>query len=191
MGLPFPDTDARIVDRAAGSGELPTGEVGELLVRGPQVMQGYWNKEEETQAVLQDGWLCTGDMVRRDERGFFFFVDRKKDVIKPWGETVYPREVEDVLFQHPAVREAVVVGSPDRHYGEAVKAYVVTKDGWPVTERELISHCGKLLARFKVPVAIEFRNELPRTFIGNVSRRTLRDEAVEADRDASVQRRSV
>ena len=191
MGLPFPDTDARIVDRAAGCSELPAGEVGELLVRGPQVMQGYWNKAEETQAVLQDGWLCTGDMVRRDERGFFFFVDRKKDVIKPWGETVYPREVEDVLIQHPAVREAVVVGSPDRHYGEAVKAYVVTKDGWPVTEGELISHCGKLLARFKVPVAIEFRSELPRTFIGKVSRRTLRDEAVGAIHDASVQRRSL
>ena len=191
MGLPFPDTDARIVDRASGCRELPAGEVGELLLRGPQVMQGYWNKEEETQAVLQDGWLCTGDMVKRDERGFFFFVDRKKDVIKPWGETVYPREVEDVLFQHPAVSEAVVVGTPDRHYGEAVKAYVVTKNGSSVTERELISHCGKLLARFKVPVAIEFRSELPRTFIGKVSRRTLRDEEVEPIRDGSVQRRSV
>lgn len=187
IGLPFPDTDARIVDRATGLRDLPPGEVGELLVRGPQVMQGYWNKEEETRAVLRDGWLCTGDMVRRDERGFFFFVDRKKDVIKPWGETVYPREVEDILLQHPAVNDAVVVGSPDRHYGEAVKAYVVTKDGWSVTERDLIEHCGKSLARFKVPVAVEFRSELPRTFIGKVSRRALRDEAVEASRDASVQ----
>lgn len=191
MGLPFPDTDARIVDLETGLRDLPIGEAGELLVRGPQVMQGYWNNEEETQMVLRDGWLCTGDMVRRDERGFFFFVDRKKDVIKPWGETVYPREVEDILFQHPSVNDAVVVGSPDRHYGEAVKAYVVTKDGWSVTERELIEHCGKSLARFKVPVAIEFRSELPRTFIGKVSRRALRDEAVEASRDASVQRRSV
>lgn len=190
MGLPFPDTDARIVDRATGLRDLPPGEVGELLVRGPQVMQGYWNKEEETRTVLRDGWLCTGDMVWRDERGFFFFVDRKKDVIKPWGETVYPCEVEDILFQHPAVNDAVVVGSPDHHYGEAVKAYVVTKSGWSVTERELIEHCGRLLARFKVPVAVEFRSELPRTFIGKVSRRALRDEAVEASRDAPVQRSS-
>lgn len=125
-------------------------------------------------------------MVRRDERGFFFFVDRKKDVIKPWGETVYPREVEDILFQHPSVSDAVVVGSPDRHYGEAVKAYVVMKHGWSVSERELIEHCGKSLARFKVPVAVEFRSELPRTFIGKVSRRALRDEAVEAIHEASV-----
>lgn len=186
MGLPFPDTDARIVDRETGLRDLPPGEVGELLVRGPQVMQGYWNKEEETEKVLRDGWLCTGDMVRRDERGFFFFVDRKKDVIKPWGETVYPREVEDILFQHPSVSDAVVVGSPDRHYGEAVKAYVVMKHGWSVSERELIEHCGKSLARFKVPVAVEFRSELPRTFIGKVSRRALRDEAVEAIHEASV-----
>ena len=191
MGLPFPDTDARVVDLETGLRNIPIGEAGELIVRGPQVMQGYWNKEEETQTVLRDGWLYTGDMVRRDERGFFFFVDRKKDMIKPWGETVYPREVEDILFQHPAVNDAVVVGSPDRHYGEAVKAYVVTKDGWSVTERELIEHCGKSLARFKVPVAVEFRSELPRTFIGKVSRRALRDEAVEASRDAPVQRRSV
>ena len=191
MGLPFPDTDARIVDLETGLRDLLTGEAGELIVRGPQVMQGYWNKEEETQTVLRDGWLYTGDIVRRDERGFFFFMDRKKDVIKPWGETVYPREVEDILFQHPAVNDAVVVGSPDRHYGEAVKAYVVTKGGWSVTERELIEHCGKSLARFKVPVAIEFRTELPRTLIGKVLRRALRDEAVEASRDAPVQRRSV
>jgi long-chain acyl-CoA synthetase len=139
-------------------------------------MQGYWNKEADTQAVLRDGWLHTGDIVRRDEQGFFFFLDRKKDVIKPWGETVYPREVEEILFQHPAVHEAVVVGIPDRHYGEAVKAFVVPGEGSSVTERELIDHCRRSLARFKVPVAIEFRSELPRTIIGKVLRRALRDE---------------
>lgn len=177
MGLPFPDTDARVVDEETGLRDLPIGEAGELIVRGPQVMQGYWKKEADTQAVLRDGWLYTGDIVRRDERGFFFFLDRKKDVIKPWGETVYPREVEEILFQHPAVHEAVVVGAPDRHYGEAVKAYVVPKAGCDVTEGELIEHCRQSLARFKVPVAIEFRTELPRTIIGKVLRRALRDEA--------------
>ncbi len=176
MGLPFPDTDARIVDLETRLRDVRTGEAGELIVRGPQVMQGYWNKEADTQAVLRDGWLHTGDIVRRDEQGFFFFVDRKKDVIKPWGETVYPREVEEILYQHPAVREAVVVGIPDRHYGEAVKAFVVACEGASVTERELIDHCSRSLARFKVPVAIEFRAELPRTIIGKVLRRALRVE---------------
>lgn len=177
MGLPFPDTDARIVDEETGLREVPTGEPGELIVRGPQVMRGYWMKDAETHAVLRDGWLYTGDIVRRDERGFFFFLDRKKDVIKPWGETVYPREVEEILSQHPAVREAVVVGAPDRHYGEAVRAFVVRRDGCAVTERELIEHCRRSLARFKVPATIEFRLEFPRTIIGKVLRRALRDEA--------------
>ena len=177
MGVPFPDTDARIVDVETGLRDLPLGEAGELIVRGPQVMQGYWKKEADTQAVLRGGWLHTGDIVRQDEQGFFFFLDRKKDVIKPWGETVYPREVEEILFQHPSVREAVVVGIPDRHYGEAVKAFVVPTEGAAVTEQELIDHCRKSLARFKVPVAIEFRSELPRTIIGKVLRRALRDEA--------------
>ncbi len=177
MGLPFPDTDARIVDLETGLRDLPTGEAGELIVRGPQVMQGYWKKEADTRAILREGWLYTGDIVRRDEQGFFFFLDRKKDVIKPWGETVYPREVEEILFQHPGVHEAVVVGVPDRHYGEAVKAFVVPIEGSSVTESELIEHCRKSLARFKVPVAIEFRLELPRTIIGKVLRRALRDDA--------------
>lgn len=191
MGLPFPDTDARIVDVETGLRDVPIGEAGELIVRGPQVMQGYWKKEAETQAVLRNGWLYTGDIVRRDERGFFFFLDRKKDVIKPWGETVYPREVEDILFQHPAVREAVVVGAPDRHYGEAVKAFVVRKDDCAVSEKELIDHCRRSLARFKVPVAIEFRTELPRTIIGKVLRRALRDAPHVPPADAPVSRKAM
>lgn len=191
MGLPFPDTDARIVDADTGLRDLPTGEAGELLVRGPQVMQGYWRKEADTQAVLRGGWLHTGDIVRRDEQGFFFFLDRMKDVIKPWGETVYPREVEDILLQHPAVREAVVVGIPDRHYGEAVKAFVVPGEGSVVTDRELMDHCRKSLARFKVPVAIEFRSELPRTIIGKVLRRALRDGAQTAAARGETSRKAV
>jgi long-chain acyl-CoA synthetase len=191
MGLPFPDTDARIVDVETGLRDIPIGEAGELIVRGPQVMQGYWKKEAETQAVLRNGWLYTGDIVRRDERGFFFFLDRKKDVIKPWGETVYPREVEDILFQHPAVREAVVVGAPDRHYGEAVKAFVVRRDDCAVSEKELIDHCRRSLARFKVPVAIEFRTELPRTIIGKVLRRALRDAPPVPLADAPASRKAM
>ena len=176
MGLPFPDTDARIVDEETGMRDIPTGEAGELIIRGPQVMQGYWRKTEDTQAVLRDGWLYTGDIVTRDEHGFFFFLDRKKDVIKPWGETVYPREVEEILYQHPAVREAVVVGAPDHHYGEAVKAFVVQKEGCAVTERELIDHCRRSLARFKLPVATEFPARWPRTTNGKMLRRASRAE---------------
>ena len=191
MGLPFPDTEARVVDVETGLRDIPIGEAGELIVRGPQVMRGYWKKEADTQAVLRDGWLYTGDIVRRDEQGFFFFLDRKKDVIKPWGETVYPREVEDILFQHPAVREAVVVGAPDRHYGEAVKAFVVRKDGYDVSEKELIDHCRQSLARFKVPVTIEFRSELPRTIIGKVLRRALRENATMTLTDAQVSHKAM
>ncbi|HUM39168.1 MAG TPA: long-chain fatty acid--CoA ligase, partial [Nitrospira sp.] len=127
-------------------------------------------------------------IVRRDEDGFFFFMDRKKDVIKPWGETVYPREVEEILSQHPAVQEAVVVGTPDHHYGEAVKAYVVPISGTSVTEQDLIDHCRTSLARFKVPTVIEFRSELPRTIIGKVLRRALRDGAERPVTDAQPTR---
>lgn len=191
MGLPFPDTDARIVDLENGRRDVPIGEAGELIVRGPQVMQGYWKKEAETQAVLREGWLYTGDIVRRDEQGFFFFMDRKKDVIKPWGETVYPREVEEILLQHPAVHEAAVVGVVDRHYGETVKAFVVRAQGASVTERELIEHCRRLMARFKVPAVIEFRTELPRTVIGKVLRRALRDDPAVSVVDAPASRKAM
>jgi long-chain acyl-CoA synthetase len=191
MGLPFPDTEARVVDSDAGLTEVPEGETGELIVRGPQVMQGYWNKEDETRAVLRDGWLYTGDLVRRNDRGYFYFVDRKKDIIKSRGETVYPREVEEVLRQHPAVSEAAVIGVADHDYGEAVKAYVVTKPGLLVTEQELVMHCVGLLARYKIPSTVEFREELPRTVIGKVLRRTMREEAVRASEAEVVQHQAV
>jgi long-chain acyl-CoA synthetase len=191
MGLPFPDTEARVVDADTGLTDVPNGEPGELIVRGPQVMRGYWNKEEETGAVLRDGWLFTGDLVRRNEEGFFFFVDRKKDIIKSRGETVYPREVEEVLLRHQAVAEAAVVGVADHIYGEIVKAYVVTKPGSIVTEQELIRHCTRWLARYKIPSAIEFRQELPRTIIGKVLRRMMRDEAVRASEAESVHHQTV
>lgn len=187
IGLPFPDTEARVVDADTGRYEVPDGEAGELIVRGPQVMRGYWNKEAETQAVLRDGWLRTGDLVSRNKEGFFFFVDRKKDIIKCRGETVYPREVEEVLLQHLAVAEAAVVGVADQLYGEIVKAYIVAKPGSVVTEQELIRHCARLLARYKIPSAVEFRQELPRTVIGKVLRRTMREEAARTSGTGTAQ----
>ncbi len=191
MGLPFPDTEARVVDADTGLHDVPDGEAGELIVKGPQVMRGYWNKEEETRAVLRDGWLFTGDLVRRNGEGYFFFVDRKKDIIKSRGETVYPREVEEVLLQHQAVSEAAVVGIEDQLYGEIVKAYIVKKPGSFVTEEELIQYCTGRLARYKIPSAVEFRQELPRTIIGKVLRRTMRDEAVRSRSAETVEHHAV
>ncbi|NGZ11079.1 MAG: long-chain fatty acid--CoA ligase [Nitrospira sp. LK70] len=191
MGLPFPDTEARVVDSDNGLEEVPNGETGELIVRGPQVMLGYWNKADETSAVLRDGWLHTGDLVRRDDRGYFYFVDRKKDIIKSRGETVYPQEVEEVLRQHPAVSEAAVVGVADHEYGEVIKAYVVAKPGSFVTEQTLITHCAGLLARYKIPSTVEFRQELPRTVIGKVLRRTLRDQTARTNDAEAVQHQAV
>jgi|SRR5579884_434502 len=176
IGLPVPDTDAKIVDIETGTQTLPVGEVGELIVQGPQVMKGYWQKPEETAAVLRNGWLHTGDMARMDEEGYFFIVDRKKDMIKTRGENVYPREVEEALYRHPKVKDAVVVGLPDTFAVEKIKAYLVLKDGESVTVEEIISFCRKELSKFKVPQEIEFRKELPKTIIGKVLRRILIEE---------------
>jgi long-chain acyl-CoA synthetase len=178
IGLPFPDTHCRIVDLETGTRDLAIGEAGELLVRGPQVMRGYWRNNHETQAVLKDGWLHTGDIVRRNPVGFFFLVDRKKDMIKSRGENVYPREVEEVLLRHEAIKDTVIVGIPHQKFGEAVKAYIVLKEGRSVTQEALLSYCRNYLAVFKVPTAVEFRNELPRNIVGKVLRRQLREEEV-------------
>jgi len=176
IGLPWPDTDARIMDVETGTQEMPVGEIGELVVRGPQVMKGYWNRPDETALVLRDGWLYTGDIARMDEDGYFQIVDRKKDMIIAGGFNIYPREIEEVLYQHPKVKEAVAVGLPDPRRGETVKAYVVLKEGETATEQEIIEHCRANLARFKVPTAVEFRSELPKTLVGKVLRRALREE---------------
>jgi len=176
IGLPFPGTRAKIVDLETGSRDLAVGQVGELLVQGDQVMQGYWKKPEETAAVLREGWLHTGDMARMDEEGYFFIVDRKKDMIKTKGENVYPREVEEVLFRHPKVQDAVVVGLPDHFAGEIIKAYIVPKEGQLPTQEEIIEFCEQDLARFKLPKQVEFRSELPKTIIGKVLRRVLVEE---------------
>ena len=172
IGIPFPDTDARIVDDT-GDQTLPPGEVGELTVRGPQVMQGYWHQPEETAQALRGGWLFTGDMAKMDEDGFFYIVERKKDLIITGGLKVYPREVDEILYAHPAVLEAAVVGIPDPYKGEVVKAFVVLRDGQHATADDLIADCKRQLAPHKVPRTVEFRRELPKSMVGKILRRAL------------------
>ncbi len=176
IGLPVPDTGARVVDFETGLRPLPAGEEGELQVKGPQVMRGYWNQEAETAAVLRDGWLSTGDLVRMDEEGFFYILDRKKDMIKSGGMNVYPREVDECLCRHPKVKDACVVGVPQDLRGEKIKAFVVLKEGEQATAAEMLEHCRSNLAQFKVPKQVEFRKELPKTLVGKVLRRVLLEE---------------
>jgi long-chain acyl-CoA synthetase len=173
IGVPFPDTDAKIVDVETGEKELPPGEPGELIVKGPQVMKGYWNKPEETRITLRHGWLYTGDIATADGDGYFRIVDRKKDMIIAGGYNVYPRDVEEVLYQHPKILEAAVAGIADPHRGETVKAYVVLKPGETATAEEIIAFCRERLAAFKCPKLVAFRESLPKTMIGKVLRRQL------------------
>src|SRR5690606_14691354 len=175
IGLPWPDTDAKILNMETYE-EVEVGEVGELAVKGPQIMKGYWNKPEDTDNTLKDGWLLTGDLGYMDENGYFYIVDRKKDMIIAGGYNIYPREVEEVLYEHEAILEAVVAGIPDPYRGETVKAHVVLKEGYAVTEEELNQHCRENLAAFKVPRIYEFRDELPKTAVGKILRRQLIDE---------------
>lgn len=176
IGLPFPGTLARVVDEATGTRDLPPGEVGELVIRGPQVMQGYWQKPEETALVLREGWLYTGDLARMDDDGFFYIIDRKKDMIISAGFKIFPREVEEVLYQHPKVKEAVVYGVADAYRGEVVKAVIVPRDGANLTEDEILDFCRHRLAAYKLPKFIGFRSELPKSLVGKVLRRALREE---------------
>jgi long-chain acyl-CoA synthetase len=183
IGLPWPDVEARIVDIETGTRELRAGESGELVIRGPQVMREYWNKPEETAHALRGGWLHTGDIAKMDEEGYFFIVDRIKDMIKTVGENVYPREVEEVLYMHPKVKEAVIVGIPEEFKGEMIKAYIVLKDGQTATAEEIIQFCRERLSKFKVPREVEFRDQLPKTLVGKVLRRVLRDEELKKIQD--------
>jgi long-chain acyl-CoA synthetase len=175
IGLPFPSTDCKIVDLETGERVVPVGETGELCVRGPQVMKGYWNRPEETAIALRDGWLYTGDVARMDEDGFFYIVQRKKDMIIVSGFNVYPNEVEDVLFTHPAVLETAVIGVPDPYRGEAVKAFITLRPGAKATADEVIEFCRANLAKYKVPSLIEFMPSLPKSAVGKVLRRELRE----------------
>lgn len=175
IGVPYPDTDARIISLETGEA-LTAGEIGEIVVKGPQIMKGYWNRPEETADALKDGWLHTGDLGYMDEKGFFYVVDRKKDMIIAGGYNIYPREIEEVLYEHPAVLEVVAAGVPDPYRGETVKAYIVLKDGAAVTQEEMNQYARKYLAAYKVPRLYEFRKELPKTAVGKILRRTLVEE---------------
>ena len=175
-GVALPGTDVRIVDLETGERTLGDNEVGEIVIRGPQVMLGYWKRPEETAATLRDGWLFTGDIAYRDTDGYYFIVDRKKDMAIVGGYNVYPREIDEVLYEHPKVAEAVAVGIPHQSRGETLKAYVVTKPGETLTVAELVAHCREKLANYKVPKFFEFRDELPKTMVGKVLRRVLREE---------------
>lgn len=183
IGLPVPSTDIRLVDDQGR--DVPVGEPGELLIRGPQVMRGYWQRPDATAEVLKEGWLSTGDIVTVDEQGFLRIVDRKKDMILVSGFNVYPNEIEDVLMQHPKVLEAAAIGVPSEASGEAVKVCVVRKEP-SLTQEELLAHCRRHLTGYKVPRIIEFRDELPKSNVGKILRRELRDEHVKARQNAAA-----
>jgi len=176
IGLPWPDTDAKIMDIETGEKELRIGETGEVVVKGPQIMKGYWNMPEETASVLRNEWLYTGDIGKMDEDGYFYITDRKKDLIKYKGYSVYPREIEDVLYEHPAVKLCGVIGKPDPVAGEIPKAFVVLKEGTTATEKEIMDFVNSKVAPYKAIREVEFRKELPMTMVGKVLRRALLEE---------------
>jgi long-chain acyl-CoA synthetase len=173
IGLPMSDVDAKIINLDDGTTEMPIGEIGELVIKGPQVFKGYHNMPTETTNTLRNGWLYTGDIARMDEDGYFYIVDRKKELIKPGGFQVWPREVEEVIIAHPKVLDVGVAGIPDPHRGETVKAWVVVKPGEKLDEAEIKAWCREKLAPYKVPTHVEFRTELPKTTVGKILRREL------------------
>ena len=183
IGFPYPDTDCKIF--LPGTTErVPNGEIGEIAISGPQVMKGYWNRPDDTAATIVDGWLLTGDLGYMDDLGHFFIVDRKKDMIIAGGFNIYPREIEEVLYEHEAVQECVVAGIPDPYRGETVKAYIVQKEGYNISEEDFNKYCRENLAAFKVPRIYEFRKELPKTAVGKILRRSLVDEEIAKQNEA-------
>jgi long-chain acyl-CoA synthetase len=184
IGVPIPNTDVKIVDVETGTKEMPIGEKGEIIIHGPQVMKGYWNLKQETANAIRvgpdqkDGWFYSGDIGTMDEDGYFHIADRKKDMIIASGYNIYPTEVEAVLFEHPKVKEAAVIGIPDEKRGENVKAFIVLKERETATAEEMISFCRDHMAVYKAPREIEFREDLPKSLIGKVLRRELREEEI-------------
>ncbi len=176
IGLPFPDVDCRIMSLDEPDKELGVEEIGELAIKGPQVMQGYWNMPTETANVLRDGWLYTGDIARMDEDGYFYIVDRKKDMVIAGGFNIYPTNIEKVIKEHPKVLDVAAAGVPDKYRGETIKVWIVPKPGETLTEKDVIDFCKQNLAKFEVPTAVEFRQELPKTMVGKVLRRMLVEE---------------
>ncbi len=179
IGMPFPDTDCRIVDMDLGTVPLPPGKIGEMIIKGPQVMRGYWNRPDDTASTLRNGWLYTGDIATMDEDGYFTIVDRKKDMIISGGYNVYPREIDEVLLEHPKIQDAVTVGIPHHARGEIIKAYVVVRPGETLEKSDVISHCKAKLANYKIPKQVEFRKDLPKSIVGKVLRRVLKAEEAE------------
>ncbi|SDC25530.1 long-chain-fatty-acid--CoA ligase [Shouchella lonarensis] len=175
VGIPWPDTEVMIYS-VEKDGEADIGEVGEIWIKGPQVMSGYWNRPEATAQVFHGEWFRSGDMGRMDEEGYVYIVDRQKELIIAGGFNIYPREVEEVLYSHPAVMEAAVIGVPDEYRGETVKAFIVLKPEMEVTEKDLETYCRKSLAAFKIPRLYEFREELPKTLVGKILKRALIEE---------------
>ncbi|CAI8871191.1 Long-chain-fatty-acid--CoA ligase [Brevibacillus sp. IT-7CA2] len=176
VGIPVPNSDVKIVDLETGLEEMPVGATGEILLKGPQIMKGYWKKPEETAHTLRDGWLYTGDTGMMDEDGFLYIVGRKKEMIIAGGYNIYPNEIDEVLYQHPAVAEACTFGIPDAFRGETVKAAIVIKKDHTLTEEEIMQWCNEHLARYKVPRLIEFREQLPKSAVGKILRRMLVEE---------------
>lgn len=174
-GVPLPDTDCRIVDAESGQRDLKTGEAGEILLKGPQRMLGYYKRPEETAEALRDGWFHTGDIGYMDEEGYLYVVDRKKDMVIAGGFNIYPREIDEVLYEHPKIQEACAVGLPDPYRGETLKAFVVVRKGETLTEAEVLSYCRTKLTAYKVPRRVEFLEELPKSAIGKALRRQLRE----------------
>jgi long-chain acyl-CoA synthetase len=185
IGVPLPDTDLKIVDLETGEKEMPVGEIGEIIIKGPQVMKGYWKLPTETANALrvgpdgQPGWFYSGDIGYMDEDGYFHISDRKKDMIIAGGYNIYPADVEAVLFEHPAVMMAAVIGVPDERLGETVKAFVVLKDGEKATEEEIVAFCREHMAAYRAPRLVEFRDDLPKSMVGKVLRRELREESAQ------------
>ncbi|MBP7341597.1 MAG: long-chain fatty acid--CoA ligase [Smithellaceae bacterium] len=178
IGCPYPGNDVRLVDVETGLNDVKPGEPGEILIKGPTIMQEYWQNPEETANQLKDGWLSTGDIAQMDEDGYFYIVDRKKDMIIAGGFNIYPREVDEVLYQHPKIAEAVSAGVPDTYRGETVKAFIVLKPGVEATDKEIIAFCKEKLAPYKVPKLVEFRKELPKSAVGKILRKILREEEI-------------
>ena len=178
VGVPIPETDVKIVDLEDGTTEVPVGSEGELIIKGPQVMKGYWKRPDATTELIKKGWLYTGDIAVADEDGYFFIVGRKKDMIVASGYNVYPDEVDGVLVAHPAVLEAATIGVPDERRGETVKSFIVLAEGHSITAEELIEYCRKELAAYKIPRQIEFRDELPKSTVLKILRRELREQEI-------------